>query len=60
MRSTPSSHAAATTALSGTDRALATEIVYGTLRWRGRIDFMLSHVLDRDLKKLEPLKRMFG
>jgi 16S rRNA (cytosine967-C5)-methyltransferase len=48
-------HALATTELSGTDRALATEIVYGTLRWRGRIDFMLSHVLDRDLKKLEPL-----
>lgn len=48
-------HALATTELSGADRALATEIVYGTLRWRGRIDFVLSHVLDRDLADLEPM-----
>jgi 16S rRNA (cytosine967-C5)-methyltransferase len=42
-------------ALSAADRAFATELVYGTLRWRGRIDFLLGHVLDRDLEKLEPL-----
>ncbi|MEZ4216081.1 MAG: 16S rRNA (cytosine(967)-C(5))-methyltransferase RsmB [Myxococcota bacterium] len=48
-------HALASTELSGADRALATEIVYGTLRWRGRIDFVLGHVLDRDLEKLEPM-----
>lgn len=48
-------HTLASTELSGADRALATEIVYGTLRWRGRIDFMLSQVLDRDLAKLEPM-----
>jgi 16S rRNA (cytosine967-C5)-methyltransferase len=48
-------HALASTELSGVDRALATEIVYGTLRWRGRIDFVLGHVLDRDLAKLEPM-----
>lgn len=48
-------HTLANTELSGADRALATEIVYGTLRWRGRIDFMLRHVLDRDLAKLEPM-----
>jgi 16S rRNA (cytosine967-C5)-methyltransferase len=41
--------------LSGPDRAFATELVYGTLRWRGRIDFMLARCVDRDLEKLEPL-----
>jgi 16S rRNA (cytosine967-C5)-methyltransferase len=48
-------HALANTELSGADRALATDIVYGTLRWRGRIDFVLGHVLDRELGKLEPM-----
>ena len=43
--------------LARADRALATELVYGTLRWRGRLDFLLSHVLDRDLAKLEPVVR---
>jgi 16S rRNA (cytosine967-C5)-methyltransferase len=32
--------------LGARDRAFATELVYGTLRWRGRIDFR-SQVLDR-------------
>ena len=41
--------------LAAPDRAFATELVYGTLRWRGRIDFCLARVLDRDLEKLEPL-----
>jgi len=41
--------------LPALDRAFATDLVYGTLRWRGRIDFLLAHVLDRDLEKLEPL-----
>ena len=41
--------------LSAPDRAFATELVYGTLRWRGRIDYMLARCLDRDLEKLEPL-----
>lgn len=40
--------------LIGADRALATELVYGTLRWRGRIDWLLSQVLDRALDSLEP------
>lgn len=43
--------------LSRADRALATELVYGTLRWRGRLDFLLTHMLDRDLAKLEPVVR---
>ena len=41
--------------LSAADRAFAMELVYGTLRWRGRIDYLLSHVVDRDLERLEPL-----
>jgi 16S rRNA (cytosine967-C5)-methyltransferase len=41
--------------LSGPDRAFATELVYGTLRWRGRLDHLLERCLDRDLAKLEPL-----
>ncbi|MCG8590628.1 MAG: 16S rRNA (cytosine(967)-C(5))-methyltransferase RsmB [Proteobacteria bacterium] len=41
--------------LSPVDRALATELVYGTLRWRGRLDHALAQVLDRDLGRLEPL-----
>jgi 16S rRNA (cytosine967-C5)-methyltransferase len=41
--------------LPAADRAFATELVHGTLRWRGRLDFLLAQVLDRDLGKLEPL-----
>ena len=41
--------------LTAADRAFATDLVYGTLRWRGRIDFLLEKVLDRGLDKLEPL-----
>ena len=49
-------HAAlAQSPLVGPDRALATELVYGTLRWRGRLDYLLSKVLDRELDKLEPV-----
>jgi 16S rRNA (cytosine967-C5)-methyltransferase len=42
-------------ALSAADRAFATDLVNGTLRWRGRLDFLLSQLLDRELEKLEPL-----
>lgn len=41
--------------LSAPDRAFATELVYGTLRWRGRLDHLLARCCDRDLDKLEPL-----
>ncbi len=41
--------------LSAPDRAFATELVYGTLRWQGRLDFHLSKCLDQPLDKLEPL-----
>ncbi|MBW2288070.1 MAG: 16S rRNA (cytosine(967)-C(5))-methyltransferase RsmB [Deltaproteobacteria bacterium] len=49
------SHALSRSGLSAPDRAFATELVYGTLRWRGRIDYLLEQCLDRDLEKLEPL-----
>lgn len=48
-------HALAQSNLSSLDRALATELVYGTLRWRGRIDFALAHALERSPAELEPL-----
>jgi len=48
-------HALGHSGLSAPDRAFATELVYGTLRWRGRIDYLLEQCLDRDLEKLEPL-----
>lgn len=41
--------------LSAADRALATEIVYGTLRWRGRIDYLLDQLLDQKIDELEPV-----
>ncbi len=48
-------HALAQSNLPAADRALATEIVYGTLRWRGRIDWVLEQAVDRKLEDLEPL-----
>ena len=36
------------------DRALATELVYGVLRWRGKLDWILARVLDRPLSALDP------
>ncbi len=40
--------------LSEADRALATEIVYGVCRWRGRLDHYLAHFSKRPLHKLSP------
>jgi 16S rRNA (cytosine967-C5)-methyltransferase len=48
-------HALAQSNMAGVDRRLATELVYGTLRWRGRIDFVLRAALDRELESVEPL-----
>ncbi len=36
------------------DRALLTEIVYGTLRWRGKLDAELSRHLRRPLSEIDP------
>ena len=38
--------------LSVADRALTTELVYGTLRWRGRIDYLLDQLLDQPVEKI--------
>jgi len=48
-------HSLALSPLSGADRALVTELVCGTLRWRGRLDYLLDHILDRSLQQLDPL-----
>ena len=36
------------------DRALFNTLVYGTLRWRRKLDHILGHFVDRPLKKIEP------
>lgn len=43
--------------LNDADRALLTELVYGTLRWRGRLDALLIPHLNRPLEKTDPLVR---
>lgn len=43
--------------LSGKDRSLLTEVVYGTLRWRGRIDAYLRPLLRRPLREADPYLR---
>jgi 16S rRNA (cytosine967-C5)-methyltransferase len=48
-------HALVESRMPASDRALATELVYGTLRWRGRLDYLIAKALDRDISKLEPL-----
>lgn len=47
-------HAFKSTALSERDRALLTEITYGTLRWRGTIDAHLNCQLRRPLADADP------
>ncbi|HEY7220820.1 MAG TPA: 16S rRNA (cytosine(967)-C(5))-methyltransferase RsmB [Candidatus Binatia bacterium] len=46
-----------TTLLNERDRALLTELVYGTLRWRGKIDAELTRHLRRPLSDTAPLIR---
>ena len=43
--------------LPARDRAFATELAYGTLRWRGRIDWVLSHFVRRSLASQHPYVR---
>jgi 16S rRNA (cytosine967-C5)-methyltransferase len=51
-------HAALGTArLERRDRGFATELAYGTLRLRGRLDAALAQSLDRPFQKLEPVVR---
>jgi 16S rRNA (cytosine967-C5)-methyltransferase len=39
------------------DRALLTEMVYGTLRWRGRIDWVAEQFLSQPLSRMQPRLR---
>ena len=39
--------------LSPPDRALVTHLVYGVLRWRGKLDWILAQVTDRPLAAVE-------
>lgn len=52
-------HALVESRIPAADRALATELVYGTLRWRGRLDYLISQALDKrpgnEISNLEPL-----
>jgi 16S rRNA (cytosine967-C5)-methyltransferase len=48
-------HALVESRIPALDRALATELVYGTLRWRGRLDYLIGKALDPDIDTLEPL-----
>ncbi len=45
------------TALPARDRALLTQLVYGTLRWRGRLDWHLDRSLSRSLAGTKPYLR---
>jgi 16S rRNA (cytosine967-C5)-methyltransferase len=40
--------------LDDRDRRLATELIYGSLRLQGRIDFALQQFYDKQLKRLQP------
>ena len=43
--------------LSLLDRALLTELTYGTLRWRGRLDAFLKRLVRRPLQDIDPFVR---
>ena len=46
--------APATRSLSRRDRSLFNALIYGVLRWRGRLDYIISHFSNTPLKKIEP------
>ncbi|MBI3062296.1 MAG: 16S rRNA (cytosine(967)-C(5))-methyltransferase RsmB [Deltaproteobacteria bacterium] len=50
-------HVIERTALPARDRALLTQLVYGTLRWRGRLDWHLNRSLSRSLAGTKPYLR---
>jgi 16S rRNA (cytosine967-C5)-methyltransferase len=43
-----------TNRLSRRDRSLFNALLYGVLRWRGRLDYIISHFSNTPLKKIEP------
>lgn len=47
-------HALARSDAGAAERGLATELVSGSLRWRGRLDYVLARALDRPLDQLDP------
>lgn len=40
--------------IDGRDKALATELVYGSVKYRGRLDWILSHYAKVPVKKMDP------
>ena len=50
-------HKLRTSALKQADRALLTELTYGTLRWRGAVDALLEPLLHQGLASTAPLIR---
>jgi len=50
-------HALKTASLSRRDQAFLTQLVYGTLRWRGMLDWLLSRSLRRPLAKTDDYLR---
>jgi 16S rRNA (cytosine967-C5)-methyltransferase len=50
-------HTLKSTSVSPRDRALLTELLYGTLRWRGRLDAELKPYIRRSLKDTDSLIR---
>lgn len=50
-------HSLRKTSLAAPDRALLTQLVYGTLRWRGRIDWHLAQFLRRPLSHMNAYLR---
>ena len=40
--------------LSGRDRSLFNALIYGVLRWRSRLDYIVAHFSNTSLKKIEP------
>jgi len=45
------------THLSQQDRALATELTYGILRWQSRLDYLLAAITDRPWEQVDPKLR---
>jgi 16S rRNA (cytosine967-C5)-methyltransferase len=40
--------------LSGRDRSLFNALIYGVLRWRGRLDHIIAHFSNSPVKKIQP------
>jgi 16S rRNA (cytosine967-C5)-methyltransferase len=40
--------------LTSIDRAFLTELTYGVLRWRGKLDWIISHFTNLPFEKIEP------